>query len=719
MRALLVDHDAPTHATLARAVRDFCRLDGVTRKDLCLERLQLEAYDAVIVCDRLGDGEGLELIVQIAQRHASLLRTFAAEPRRLLQMRGRLVPFNLFQTLHYPLRPTELRAMLRSAMAAQAANADTTNVQHIVLEGDAATDSESTQPQQPEEYVFGQTGSMQSQLPEGHAAGHAINRRSQGPEGHAAGRTINSQSQGPEGRAAGRAFNAQCQRQDGHAAGRTVNTQSQGSEGHAAGRAFNTQSQGPDGYAGGHAFNTQSQGPDGYAGGRAFNTQPQGPEGHGAGRAINAQSQGPEGHGAGRAINAQSQGPEGHAANRAINAQSQGPEGRAVGRAINTPSQGSEGHAAGRAINAQAQQPQHPAIGRATTTQSPRLEGHVPGRAMSTQSQLPDGHATGTAGNSQSQRPESHSTASTPSSRFKVANPAPINGVHSPPRLELAPDWKKHDGVPHPSAAPNTTQPSASEMLAGMKLPHWTIEGSSQTAADNTKGRKLASSAMSHAGAPQHLAHSRAVQDAAIAATKAVPSSRANARRVVIVLTRDKECLDTTVAALAGRAVSVMHAADEDFASKALKRYGAIAVLVDVTLANGSPQRLLDRICASGGGAPVFAAGRAIDIKHIAPLLSKRKVHRFLVKPMSRAQTRTAFESLLAITASADASNSLESVPFASLIDRVTANDLRSAIDNPAWHVQLIRLGKQHWHWALGGIALGLGAMFAIALTLS
>ena len=624
MRALLVDHDAPTHATLARAVRDFCRLDGVTGKDLCLERLQLEAYDAVIVCDRLGDGEGLELIVQIAQRHSSLLRTFAAEPRRLLQMRGRLAPFNLFQTLHYPLRPTELRAMLRSAMAAQAANADTTNVQHIVLEGDAATDSESAQPQ---EHVFSHLESMQSQLPEGHATGRAA----------------------------------------------------------------------------GHAINTQSQGPVGHAAGRAMNAQPQGPVGHAAGRATNSQPRGPEGHAAGRATNSQPQGPEGHAAGRAMNSQSQGPEAHAAGRAMNSQSQGPEGYAAGRAMNAQAQKPQDPAIG----------------RAMSAQSQRPDGHATGGAGNWQSQRPESYGTASAPSSRSKVANPAPINGARSPPRLELAPDWKTHDGMPHPSTAPNTRQSSASEMLAGMKLPHWTIEGSSQAAADNTKGRKLASSAMSHTGAPQHLAHSRAVQDAAIAATKAAPSSRANARRVVIVLTRDNECLDTTVAALGGRAVSVMHAADEDFASKALKRHGAIAVLVDVTLANGSPQRLLDRVCASADGAPVFAAGRAIDIKHIAPLLSQRKVHRFLVKPMNRAQTRTAFESVLATTASADASGSLESVPFASLIDRVTANDLRSAIDNPAWHIQLIRLGKQHWHWALGGIALGLGAMFAIALTLS
>jgi DNA-binding response OmpR family regulator len=400
---------------MIRAVRDICVLETATTKGLCLEKLRTEKFDAVIVCDQLADGHGLELLAQIAQHYPSTLRAFAADPRRLMQMRGRMGPFNLLQAVRYPIVPAELRAMLKSAQAAHAADADTTNVQHIVLEGDASAEPN-----------------------------------------------------------------------------------------------------------------------------------------------------------------------------------------------VSTPSY---------------------------------------------------------------------------------------------PRLEIAPDWRPEDGVPIRRA-----KLSPPEVSLNVEIPHWTVEDApSNIASLRTADFKR------NIGAAREL----------VRETQPVIPLRTHKRRAVIALTRDQECLDIVVAALAGRAVTVLHLSDEVAAAKALKQHGAIAVLVDIAVASGSPRRFLERICLLTADTFILAVGRASDSVHIAPLLSRGSIHRFLVKPMNRAQTRGAFDKFLSLSSNTLANAPSDAVPFASLIDRVTVTDFRKSLDKIPWHVRFSRIALRNWHWALGGTLLGLAAMLALAFLLS
>ena len=69
--------------------------------------------------ERLEDGSGLELLGQISKKWPSVLRIFAADRQRLQLLRGRLGPFELFQTLSYPIDPQKLLATLEMAVAAQ------------------------------------------------------------------------------------------------------------------------------------------------------------------------------------------------------------------------------------------------------------------------------------------------------------------------------------------------------------------------------------------------------------------------------------------------------------------------------------------------------------------------------------------------------------------------------------------------------------------------
>jgi TonB family protein len=86
--------------------------------------------------ERLEDGSGLELLGQISKKWPSVLRIFAADRQRLQLLRGRLGPFELFQTLTYPIDPERLIATLDLAAAAQNADADTSDIQHVELTGE-------------------------------------------------------------------------------------------------------------------------------------------------------------------------------------------------------------------------------------------------------------------------------------------------------------------------------------------------------------------------------------------------------------------------------------------------------------------------------------------------------------------------------------------------------------------------------------------------------
>ncbi|HKZ73165.1 MAG TPA: hypothetical protein VJ011_03825, partial [Steroidobacteraceae bacterium] len=142
MRVLIVDNDSVMLETIARTLRGGFSIDIVTSKGDALDLLRQNDFHVVVACEQLEDGSGLDLLSQTAKRWPETLRLFAASADRLALLRGRLGPFKLFQTLDYPVEPGPLGSILMLAQAAQAADADTANVQHIVLGEERATETD-------------------------------------------------------------------------------------------------------------------------------------------------------------------------------------------------------------------------------------------------------------------------------------------------------------------------------------------------------------------------------------------------------------------------------------------------------------------------------------------------------------------------------------------------------------------------------------------------
>src|SRR5712671_6401339 len=131
MRVLVVDQDSASNLAITRSLRDLYSVDCVTNKGDCLDLLRSNIFEVIVAT------AGLELLGQISKKWPAVLRIFAADRQRLQLLRGRLGPFELFQTLTYPIDPERLIATLNLAGAAQDANADTSNIQHVVLSGDS------------------------------------------------------------------------------------------------------------------------------------------------------------------------------------------------------------------------------------------------------------------------------------------------------------------------------------------------------------------------------------------------------------------------------------------------------------------------------------------------------------------------------------------------------------------------------------------------------
>src|SRR4051812_12190827 len=146
MRVLVVDQDSASNLAITRSLRELYTVDCVTNKGDCLDLLRANSYEIIVATERLEDGSGLELLGQISKKWPSVLRVFAAERQRLQLLRGRLGPFQLFQTLSYPIDPEKLIATLELATAAQSGDS-----QEIELSGEAPADNE--EPQQGQEPV--------------------------------------------------------------------------------------------------------------------------------------------------------------------------------------------------------------------------------------------------------------------------------------------------------------------------------------------------------------------------------------------------------------------------------------------------------------------------------------------------------------------------------------------------------------------------------------
>ncbi len=126
MRVLVVDQDSTSNLAITRSLRDRYTVDAVGSKAACLDLLRSNTFEVIVACERLEDGSGLELLGQVAKRWPSMLRLFAADRERLKLLRGRLGPFELFQTLPYPIDPERLGNALGRAEAGGKAEAEPT-----------------------------------------------------------------------------------------------------------------------------------------------------------------------------------------------------------------------------------------------------------------------------------------------------------------------------------------------------------------------------------------------------------------------------------------------------------------------------------------------------------------------------------------------------------------------------------------------------------------
>lgn len=151
MRVLVVDQDSAMLEAIVRSLRERFSVDAVTNKLDCLELLRQNTFEVIVAGERLEDGSGLELLGQVAKRWPSVLRIFCADHERLKLLKGRLGPFELFQTLSYPVDPERLLSTLSLAGAARDAQADMSNIQHVVLGSDGeANEPDPFPPPQPQ-----------------------------------------------------------------------------------------------------------------------------------------------------------------------------------------------------------------------------------------------------------------------------------------------------------------------------------------------------------------------------------------------------------------------------------------------------------------------------------------------------------------------------------------------------------------------------------------
>jgi len=113
LRALLADHDTVRITAVLGGLKGVA-LDVSTSKTRCIDLMRPRPYEVLIACERLDDGSGLELLSHVSERWPQTRRVFAAEPKRLALLRGRLKPFGLFRTLAYPIDPVQLRLLLHA-----------------------------------------------------------------------------------------------------------------------------------------------------------------------------------------------------------------------------------------------------------------------------------------------------------------------------------------------------------------------------------------------------------------------------------------------------------------------------------------------------------------------------------------------------------------------------------------------------------------------------
>lgn len=209
----------------------------------------------------------------------------------------------------------------------------------------------------------------------------------------------------------------------------------------------------------------------------------------------------------------------------------------------------------------------------------------------------------------------------------------------------------------------------------------------------------------------EHAASQAIVRKATqLSGVKDVRSDSKGERNNVVVVTRDKLCLDNVAASVAGRSLAVTHASDESALARAIKADDALMYVVDLGASGTASGKLLEKVCAAAEHSYVMAIGRADDASLVAPLLAEGTLHRFLVKPLSRAQTRTAVETVIGAAAPKRTMQSQDPALFASLIDRASAQNLQRAMERSRG-----RFRPEHRKY----LAAGAGAIACLMLTVA
>jgi ActR/RegA family two-component response regulator len=112
MRVLIADRNAWLLESISRTFGHQFSIQTASTAEHCGDLLRQGAFDLAIICEKLADGPGLQLLGQIARSSPDTLRIFAARRSRLQLLKGRLGPFGLFRTLAYPIDAQKLQSAL-------------------------------------------------------------------------------------------------------------------------------------------------------------------------------------------------------------------------------------------------------------------------------------------------------------------------------------------------------------------------------------------------------------------------------------------------------------------------------------------------------------------------------------------------------------------------------------------------------------------------------
>ena len=117
MRVLIADRNVRLLESISLTFTHQFKIHTANTRTHCVDLLRQGEFDLVVICEKLADGPGLQLLGKIARNTPDTLRVFAAKRARLQFLKDKLGPFGLFRTLPYPIPARELLSTLTLAQA--------------------------------------------------------------------------------------------------------------------------------------------------------------------------------------------------------------------------------------------------------------------------------------------------------------------------------------------------------------------------------------------------------------------------------------------------------------------------------------------------------------------------------------------------------------------------------------------------------------------------